>query len=209
MAKTRKNPTQLPLPMKKPRGRPALTPKQREDHLPHRSRPKLPKGAPVHITLKTDKTNIKTLRNKVLYKEIRQSMRRAREAGIRIVQFAVLGDHIHMLIEAQDALQLGHAMRAMSISLSKRISLRMKKNLRVLKERYHRRTLTTLAQVRHAKNYIAGNANKHGFTRHKFDWYCSDVVKLNAGQSSRLEEFVAQIRSVLDPPRFYLNKLAT
>ena len=119
-------------------GRPrVLTLSERKTRIYHQSRPVLPKDRPLHVTIKFDKTQIANLRNKLFYREIRKSLQRLRAKGVRLIEFSVQKDHIHFLLEAGRKVVLGTAMRALSISLSKRFSLLLKRKIKALKNRYH------------------------------------------------------------------------
>jgi hypothetical protein len=195
---------QLTLPLPAKRGRPKLSQKERNQRIWHRSRPTLPAGKPLHVTLKSDHKSIATFRKKIVYKEIRAAMKRARLLGVRIVAYTVQRDHLHLLLEANNSLELGNAMRAMSISLSKRLSFLNGKKLKVFKQRYHLHILNSLREIRHAIKYIFSNGKKHGATNSHGDWYSSQVAAIKKFQTKRLRTFVAEVISSLDPPTFYL-----
>jgi REP element-mobilizing transposase RayT len=82
--------------------------------------------------------------------------------GTRIVQLAVLKDHIHLLAEAPDHVALAKAMKGLCVRLGIHLNrLLMESGRRAMGDRYHARLLRTPTEVRHAAHYICNNFRKH------------------------------------------------
>jgi REP element-mobilizing transposase RayT len=202
----KKNKQQITVWNPKGAGRPSvLTKKELTTRVYHRSRPELPKAKPVHVTIKTNKNVIPNLRSKVLYKQIRQSMKRARILGIRIIHFSVQRDHVHLLIEADNKQQLGESMRVLSISLTKRLSHVLKRKVKALKSRYHLHVLKSLQEIKNAKNYILSNGQKHG-TSDAHDFYSSAISFSDFRPNEIFLQFMDDLKSILAPPEFWSTK---
>jgi REP element-mobilizing transposase RayT len=202
----RKNKQQISVWNPRAAGRPSfLTQKEKSRKIYHRSRPDLPAGKPVHITIKADKNFVPNLRNKILYKEIRASFKRARLLGIRIIHFSVQRDHIHFLIEAQNKTQLGQSMRVLSISLTKRLSQVLKKKIKALKTRYHLHILESLKEINNVANYIKNNGQKHRVTLTK-DFFSSHISPEDFKPNETFLEFLDDLKSVLSFPRFWATR---
>jgi REP element-mobilizing transposase RayT len=183
-------------------GRPkVLTMKEREKRIYHRSRPNIPSKMPVHVTVKTNQKDIGSIRSKILYKEIRQAMKRARYGGIRIIHFSVQKDHIHMIIEAASSILLGRAMRAMSISLSKRFTEVLGESVKALQNRYHLRLLKSFNQIKNAIFYVLNNGKKH-LIADTIDFYSSNIDLSSMTVTEELLEFLDDLKSVLSAPIF-------
>jgi len=99
--------------------------------------------------------------------------------GFRVAHFAVLGDHIHLVVEADSKSALSRGMQKLTMSVSRRLNAlsvrRCGGNLRprgalsvrpgwlgkVFRERYHARPLRTPTATRIAIAYVIFNAHKH------------------------------------------------
>jgi len=188
-------------------GRPrVLTSKERTSRIYHQSRPTLPKDRPLHVTVKFNKNEIGSLRNKIFYREIRKSMQRLRAKSVRLIEFSVQKDHIHLLLESGNKVILGKAMRALSISLSKRFSLLLKRNIKALKHRYHLHILNTLKELKNARQYILNNSNKHNSATDSDDLYFSRADFTLFNPTNDLLEFLDDLKSLLDVPHFWVTR---
>jgi REP element-mobilizing transposase RayT len=202
----RKNGQQQTLHNRRAAGRPKLlTQKERASCIYHRSRPLIPKDKPVHVTVKFNKSKIRTLRNKKYYQEIRKSFRRLRIQGARLIEFSIQQDHIHLLLETSDSKTLGRAMRALSISLSKRFTLLINHKIKALKNRYHLHILNTLNELKNARNYILNNGKKH-LVPDMDDLYFSRADFTLFRPTEALLEFLDDLKSVLDTPQFWMTR---
>jgi len=205
--KKRKNKQERTIYNPRAAGRPrVLTSKERVSRIYHQSRPTLPKDRPLHVTIKFDKKKIATLRNKIFYREIRKSLRRLRVKGVRLIEFSVQKDHIHFLLESANKIVLGKAMRALSISLSKRFSLLLNRKIKALKSRYHLHILNTLKELKNARQYILNNSAKHNSVKDADDLYFSRADFTLFKPSNDLLEFLDDLKSLLDLPHFWITK---
>jgi putative transposase len=80
---------------------------------------------------------------------------------VRIVQFAVEGNHVHLVVEAATTEALSRAMQGFSIRVAKGLNAMMRRRGRVVGDRYHARPLRTPTEVRRAVAYVRGNHRKH------------------------------------------------
>jgi REP element-mobilizing transposase RayT len=100
--------------------------------------------------------------------------------GFRLVHFAVLGDHIHLIAEVDSAARLSKAVQKITISLARLLNLdgvrtaggtlaRTGTPLRerrgwigkVFKDRYHVHHLVSPSEMTAALNYVLHNARQH------------------------------------------------
>jgi len=125
---------------------------------------------------------------------------------VRIIEFSVQKDHIHFLLEAGNKVVLGKAMRALSISLSKRFSLLLKRKIKALKNRYHLHILNTLKELKNARQYILNNSAKHTSNSNSDDLYFSRADFTLFKPNRDLLEFLDDLKSVLDLPHFWVTK---
>jgi REP element-mobilizing transposase RayT len=129
--------------------------------VPHRSRPEHKARNPVLVTWRFC-VGFPNLRAPRAYAVIMTAIALARDRlGMRIVEFSIQRDHIHLILEAEDAERLGKALRALGVRLARRLNALFGLRGSVLRERYHLRTLTTPKQVRNALAYVLCNFHKH------------------------------------------------
>ncbi len=87
--------------------------------------------------------------------------RAAERFDVRIVQFSVQGNHVHLVVEAATTEALSRAMQGFSIRVAKGLNAMMKRDGRVLADRYHARPLRTPTETRRAVAYVQNNHRKH------------------------------------------------
>jgi REP element-mobilizing transposase RayT len=205
----RKNKQQATVWNPKAAGRPKrLTQLERNSRIIHRTRPDLPANKPVHVTLKSDWKKTPCFRNKDIYREIRKSMQRAREKGIRIIEYTIQKDHIHLLIESEHRQELALAMRSLSISLTKRLSNLTNRKIKAFKDRYHLHILRSIKEVSNVKKYILKNGQKH-LVSDEQDYYSSRINECDFKLTDSFKCFLNEIKALLDPPEFWITGKAT
>src|SRR5947209_3101860 len=65
----------------------------------HMKRPFVNSNTPLHITLRL-KERLPSIRNKSLFKEFQESVRRAKRHGLYIIHFSIQTNHIHLFCES-------------------------------------------------------------------------------------------------------------
>jgi REP element-mobilizing transposase RayT len=83
----------------------------------------------------------------------------------RVVEFNVLGNHIHLVVEAADSVALARGMQRLGIRLARRLNALLGRRGALLAERYHARALRTPREVRNAIRYVILNARHHAAER--------------------------------------------
>jgi len=138
--------------------KPGLRPKVR-----HRTRPAHRAYRPVHVTMRRAK-GLPSLRSDRLHRLVRESIRATRRDGFRIVHYSVQADHLHLIVEADDAASLTSGMRSFAVRVAMRVNHRvlLRQRGRVWGDRHHRRELTTPSEVRNVLVYVLNNHLKHG-----------------------------------------------
>ena len=127
----------------------------------HRSRPKLASRHPCHVTLRV-REGVPLLRAPAFVRAFEETLARGCDRGeFRLVHYALLRDHAHLIVEAKDQHALGRGM----MSLSKRMVWAMRSAFGwrggLLADRYHLRALKTPREVRNAIRYVLLNAARH------------------------------------------------
>ena len=190
--------TNLPFPTPKKRGRPRLTPEQRRKRgslVPRVARPSLSARNPLHVTLRAEK-DLPSFRSKGRFKRIRKALREGADRfGMRLVQFAVLSDHIHLIVEASDKEALSRGMQGLTIRVSK-ANNRGERKGKVFRDRYHAVVLDNPTQVRNTLAYVLLNSRRHGSRKEWID-PCSSGYWFD-GWSRDVEALCRAAKEILD-----------
>ena len=153
----------LPLPKPKKRGRPPMSAKERRLRgagVPRVTRPHIHARNPLHVTLRA-RADVPYLRRKERFRRVRSALRAAADRfGMRVVHFAVMGDHLHLIVEAHDKAALSRGMQGLAIRVAKAIN-RGERSGKVFRDRYHAAVLDSPRRVRNAIAYVLLNASKH------------------------------------------------
>jgi len=162
---------QLSLAYPKRGGRPPLSERDRRAraYVPRVARPEIKARNPLHITLRTQ-ADVASLRSKGRFLRMRAALQAARDRfGMRVVHFAVMGDHVHLIVEAHDKRALSRGMQGLAIRVARAIN-RGERRGKVFRARYHAVVLESPRQVRNAIAYVLLNANKHARGRSALPW---------------------------------------
>ena len=139
----------------------------------------------MHVTLRV-RPHVPHLRHRKRFALVRRALERfcsvdlANGAGCRVAHFVVLGNHMHLVVEADSAAALSKGVQKLTLSISRRLSALSVRNQggslrhggvafsqrpgwlgRVFQERYHARALGTPSEVRNAIRYVYANAEHH------------------------------------------------
>jgi putative transposase len=79
----------------------------------------------------------------------------------RVVHFSVQRDHVHLIVEANDATALSRGMRGLAIRCALGVNRALGRCGALWSDRYHARALATPRMVRNALVYVLQNARKH------------------------------------------------
>jgi REP element-mobilizing transposase RayT len=91
----------------------------------------------------------------------------------RVTQFNVLGNHLHLVIEAGGATPLARRMQGLLVRLARRVNRELGRRGKLFAERYHARVLRSPRDARNVLRYVLLNARHHAAERGKTlarDW---------------------------------------
>jgi len=124
--------------------------------MPHTPRPALARRFPLHITWRM-RRGVWNLRTRRCFSALGKALSAGGDKfGFRLVHYAVLRDHIHFLVEAQDERALSRGMKGLGVRVARALNRVMQRRGNVVAERYHARILRMPTEVRHARNYLRG-----------------------------------------------------
>jgi hypothetical protein len=148
---------QLKLFKKSKRGRP----KKKNAGTPHLRRERFASRFPVHVTLRVGRV-IPNLQQRRCFRAVRTAFLRGNgQFGMRLVHFAVLGNHVHLICEADGEISLSRGMQGLGIRMAKALNRVLGRHGRVFSDRYFARILRTPTQTRNAVAYVLRNHEKH------------------------------------------------
>ena len=137
---------------KRRRGRPCV---------PHRPRERRLRAHPVHVTLRA-RRGLPPLREGVLFRAVRARIAAAHRDAFRVLHFSVQNDHVHLIVEAEDARALSRGVQGLAIRVARGVHGLLRTHGRMWADRFHSRELRTPRSVRNAIVYVLMNAKKHG-----------------------------------------------
>jgi REP-associated tyrosine transposase len=127
----------------------------------HHGRAPVDARHPLHVVLRI-LPGIWSLRSKTLFRQIRYAfMKLTEREGFRLVHFSVQGNHIHLIVEADNTEALSRAMQSMNTRIAKRINARMSRRGRVFDDRFFARSLRNPTEVANAIAYVLENSHRH------------------------------------------------
>jgi REP element-mobilizing transposase RayT len=115
---------------------------------------------PVHVTLRVV-AGVPVLAREYVMKVIRGAIREAHKVSFRIVEFNVLSNHLHLIVEANSSNALARGLQGLEVRLARRINRLVKRAGKLFVARYHARYLTSPRQVRNALRYVLLNRKHH------------------------------------------------
>jgi putative transposase len=150
---------------RKPKGDKAL--------VSHQTRPRFDKAAPVHVTLRIE-NDVPSLRSSRRFAVVRRCFAAARGLGnLRLIEFTVLSNHLHLIVEAESSRDLSRGMQGLCIRLAKRLNAALKgRRGRVFADHYHSHLLRSPTEAKNALEYVSGNAAHH-YGAEGVDWFSS------------------------------------
>jgi len=120
---------------------------------------------PVHVTLRA-RDHVWNLRSRRCHAVIAAALRGVLgRPGFAVVHFSMQGNHLHFIVEVDDARALARGMKALSGRIAIRLNRLMGRRGAVFADRYHAHVLRTPAEVRNALAYFVRNFASHAERR--------------------------------------------
>jgi REP element-mobilizing transposase RayT len=127
----------------------------------HAARPAFGRVTPAHVTLRVA-DHVPNLRSSRRFARIRGCFLAARgRFGVRLVEFSVLSNHLHLVVEAENSEALSRAMQGLCIRIAKALNAVLARSGRIFADHYHSRLLRTPTELARAIRYVVGNASRH------------------------------------------------
>ena len=169
----------LPLPIwggaRRGAGRKRKSPRK---NVPHCTRKQFRRGA-LHVTMRL-RREVWNLRSHRCFRALKRAFARGCERfGFRVVHFSVQGNHIHLIVEAPDAVALGRAMKGLEVRMARALNKVMSRSGPVFADRYHAHLLTAPREAFQAVRYVLENWAVHAAREQRptpegVDPFCSE-----------------------------------
>lgn len=139
-------------------GRKPRDPAHVADHDP---RPRLSPHTPVHVTLRLA-PKLPNLRTRFDHAIVLRALVASSKRGFRVVHYAVLSNHMHLICEVGCTQDLSRGMQGLTVRVARRLNREWRRRGTVFQDHYYVHPLKTPREVRHALAYVLQNARKHG-----------------------------------------------
>src|SRR5262245_31114604 len=127
----------------------------------HLRRPALAPRFPVHVTWRM-RPGVWNLRARRCLRVLEDAFWASVKPTFRVVHYSVMGNHIHLMVEAADAGSLARGMQGLGIRIAKRLNVVMGRGRgRVVSDRYHARILRSPTETKRVRLYLLNNARNH------------------------------------------------
>ncbi len=136
-------------------------PKGARPGVSHTTREGLSERLPVHVTMRV-MPHVWNLRSRRSFRVLRRAFSAGGDRfGIRLCEFSVQGNHVHMMVEAANKRSLSRGMQGLSVRIARGLNRLMKKTGKVLSDRYHSRILRSPRDARNVLRYVRENHDVH------------------------------------------------
>lgn len=127
----------------------------------HRRRARFERPTPVHVTVRV-RRHVWNLRSGRCSRRIARCLELAAgRLGLRVIEYSILGNHLHFIVEADDSDALSRGMQGLSIRIAKALNALMHSSGSVFDDHYDGRLLATPTELVRAIAYVLGNAAHH------------------------------------------------
>ncbi|MBL8897074.1 MAG: transposase [Planctomycetes bacterium] len=137
-------------------------PKGAEPGMPHRQRAMKKRNEPLHVTVSLADGLPSLRRGGALKLALAAFSASSNRHGMRIVQYSIQRDHLHLLVEADDRECVARGMNALLSPLARALNKLWGRRGKVFPDRYHDEVISTPTQARNALRYVLQNGKKHG-----------------------------------------------
>jgi len=139
----------------------------------HKGREQFDRPSVLLVTLRIA-IGVWNLRSNRCFGAIEQCFADARERfGLRIIEFSVLGNHLHLVVEADSSSALAKGMQGLAVRIAKALNRVMQRRGTVFDDHYHSHLLRSPTQLVNAIAYVVGNHERHYGLSRGIDRYSS------------------------------------
>lgn len=137
-------------------------PKSERALVPHVRRARVTRHDPVFVTTHLA-DGLPNLRRERMLPLLREAIAAGSDRfGFRLVEYSIQSNHLHVLVEGDDARSIARGVQGLLMRLAKTLNRAWERRGKVWRDRYHSRVLRSPREVRAALVYVLQNARKHG-----------------------------------------------
>jgi REP element-mobilizing transposase RayT len=181
----------------------------------YRARPEINGEQAVHVSIRL-RDGTWSLRKKSVLRIVRVALAAANaKIRFRLLHYSIQGNHLHLIVEADDTYALSRAMRSLSIRIAKQINALMGERGVRIPVRYHMTVLKTPLEAYLAIRYVLNNYRRHAKTWGEFppaDWIdpCSSAASFDgwSRQPARARDPCPDLGGCTSPARSFLMREA-
>ncbi len=141
----------------------------------HMARPRFEKPLPAHVTLRVG-AHVWNLRSRRCFRVIEACLEKAKERlDLRVIEFTVLGNHLHLVVEADCDRSLSRGMQGLAVRIAKALNRLMQRRGRVFADHYHSHLLPNPTELANALAYVLRNFEHHFGSRSGRDPFSSSA----------------------------------
>jgi REP element-mobilizing transposase RayT len=135
-------------------------PRDKRGYVPHITRPKVTRHTPVHVTLRCV-DGLPSLRRPTHKRTIDAIFARENRKGFRLVHYAILPNHLHLICEGVDTRAISRGIQRIASRIARAFNARLDRRGRFFRERFDGKVIATPKQMRNALRYVLLNHHKH------------------------------------------------
>lgn len=148
--------------------------KNRTGTVNHMAREKVDFKKPLLITMKLKK-DLRGFRTRQMKAKFEECGKESKRFGFHVLQFSMLLNHVHVLVEAKNNESLSKGMKSLGGRMGKALRAQIGGRGSVFNGRYHLRVLKSPTQTKNALTYVLLNHSNHEKTTPRIDFYSSGV----------------------------------
>jgi REP element-mobilizing transposase RayT len=131
-----------------------------DTYVPNLPRPAVTRHNGVHVTLRLVDGLPSLRRPRSLHLIEAVFVAERRRKGFRLVHYAVRGNHVHLVCEAEERLALSRGVQRLSSRIARGLNRLLRRDGRVFADRFHSRMVRSPREARHLLAYVLLNAHK-------------------------------------------------
>jgi REP element-mobilizing transposase RayT len=132
------------------------------------TRPAFPGRYPQHVTLRLGASSPAIAREWLFARAIRPAIAASEKPRFRVIEFNVLSNHVHLIVEADGAEALSRGVQGLAIRIARRVNSALKRRGKLFGERFHARAMKTPRDVRNTLRYVLLNRKHHAAANQRF-----------------------------------------
>jgi REP element-mobilizing transposase RayT len=155
---------------------------------------------PANVTLRIG-GDVPNLRSSRRFAAIRECFAAVKDrAGFRLIEFAVLSNHVHLVVEAESSVALSRGVQGLCVRLARTLNRLLARTGAIFADHFHSHLLRSPTEVVNAIRYVLGNATRH-YGERGLDGFSSAAPSAKAILALPMTWLVGEASRRMTPPR--------